>query len=256
MHMDQIREIDRMGNDRADAAADFGRRRVDPAVVDARRNLSGVCRLWYPRVLEFHGFFVAISRTVVNNAGSVCVTPDPLVWSAGFQNNVGLHTPFVIMLCSLVRTTSGVRLGWNTSYCNSCYSIRRLLVTLVTFLGGQLLLEVWVLAEFLDGILFLYQLWTGGGSSKTKLSPGIVGQGVQVQCRLFHMVQALIFGVRAGSCLVVLEPITVVFGMFGGKRVGTGSRPVQAMGRLRLFISSQRVVALVSVSFEVCCCSA
>ena len=37
-----------LGNDAADEAADFGRRRVSPAVIDARRNLSGVCGRWYP----------------------------------------------------------------------------------------------------------------------------------------------------------------------------------------------------------------
>ena len=35
MQLGQVREVDRIGNDPADEAADFGRRRVDPA---ARRN--------------------------------------------------------------------------------------------------------------------------------------------------------------------------------------------------------------------------
>ena len=39
----RVRMLDRLGNDAADEAADFGRRRVGPAVIDARRNLSGVC---------------------------------------------------------------------------------------------------------------------------------------------------------------------------------------------------------------------
>ena len=37
------RELDRLGNNAADEAADFGRRGVDHAVIDARRNVSGVC---------------------------------------------------------------------------------------------------------------------------------------------------------------------------------------------------------------------
>ena len=41
-----VRREDRLGNDAADEAADFGRRRVSPAVIDARRNLSGVCGHW------------------------------------------------------------------------------------------------------------------------------------------------------------------------------------------------------------------
>ena len=37
----RVRREDKLGNDAADEAADFGRRRVSPAVIDARRNLSG-----------------------------------------------------------------------------------------------------------------------------------------------------------------------------------------------------------------------
>ena len=47
----RVREVDRLGNDAADEAADFGLRRVGNAVIDARRNLSGVCAYglvcWY-----------------------------------------------------------------------------------------------------------------------------------------------------------------------------------------------------------------
>ena len=43
----RVQEVDRIGNDAADEAADFGRRRVGNAVIDARRNLSGVCGRWY-----------------------------------------------------------------------------------------------------------------------------------------------------------------------------------------------------------------
>ena len=70
-------------NDAADEAADFGRRGVSPAVIDARRNLSGVCGRWYPVVLDLHRFFIAIPRAVVNHDGRSGTAPDPLVWSAG-----------------------------------------------------------------------------------------------------------------------------------------------------------------------------
>ena len=79
----RVREVDRLGNDAADEAADFGRRRVGNAVVDARRNLSGVCGRWYPVILDLHRFFIAISRAVVNHDGRNGTAPDPLVWSAG-----------------------------------------------------------------------------------------------------------------------------------------------------------------------------
>ena len=50
----RVRELDRLGNNAADEAADFGRRRVGLAVVDARRNLSGVCGRWYLVISVLH----------------------------------------------------------------------------------------------------------------------------------------------------------------------------------------------------------
>ena len=57
--------------------------RVGCAVVDARRNLSGICGRWYPVLLDLHRFFIAISRAVVNHDGWESAAPDPMVWSAG-----------------------------------------------------------------------------------------------------------------------------------------------------------------------------
>ena len=79
----RVRELDRLGNDAADEAAGFGRRRVGNAVIDARRNLSAVCGRLYPVLLDLHRFFIAISRAVVNHDGRNDTAPDPLVWSAG-----------------------------------------------------------------------------------------------------------------------------------------------------------------------------
>ena len=79
----QVRQDDRLGNDAADEAADCGRRRVSPAVIDARRNLSGICGRWYPFILDLHRFFIAIARAVVNHDDLGGSAPDPLVWSAG-----------------------------------------------------------------------------------------------------------------------------------------------------------------------------
>ena len=71
-----------LDNDAADDA-DFGRGRVGNAVIDACRNLSGVCSRWYPVILDLHRFFIAVSRAVVNHDGRDGTAPDPLVWSAG-----------------------------------------------------------------------------------------------------------------------------------------------------------------------------
>ena len=52
----RVRGEDKLGNDAAGEAAGLGRRRVSPAVIDARRNLSGVCGRWYPIILDLHRF--------------------------------------------------------------------------------------------------------------------------------------------------------------------------------------------------------
>ena len=53
----RVRDLDLLGNRAADEAADFGRRRVPVHVIDARRNLVGVCNRWYPVVRHLHRFF-------------------------------------------------------------------------------------------------------------------------------------------------------------------------------------------------------
>ena len=78
-----VRELDRIGNNAADEVADFGRRRVEFPVIDARRNFAGGCGRWYPVILESHRFFIAISGAVVNHDGGNGTAPDPFVWSAG-----------------------------------------------------------------------------------------------------------------------------------------------------------------------------
>ena len=49
----RVRREHKLGNYAADEAAEFGRRRVSPVVIDARRNLSGVCSRWYSVILTF-----------------------------------------------------------------------------------------------------------------------------------------------------------------------------------------------------------
>ena len=52
----RVREIDRIGNNAADEAADFGRRRVGHLVIDARRDLSGSVVAGILLCLSFIGF--------------------------------------------------------------------------------------------------------------------------------------------------------------------------------------------------------
>ena len=80
----RVRGIDKLSNDAADEAADFGRRRVSNAVIDARRNLSGVCGRWYPIILDLHRFFHChFQGCFFNHDGNDGTAPDPMVWSGG-----------------------------------------------------------------------------------------------------------------------------------------------------------------------------
>ena len=80
----RVREADKVGNDMADRAADFGRRRVGADVIDARRNHPGACGSWYPVIRDLHRFFfIAMTRPVVNDDGKGGIAPHPMVWSSG-----------------------------------------------------------------------------------------------------------------------------------------------------------------------------
>ena len=76
-------------------------------------------------------------------------------------------------------------------------------------------------------MLILYELWAGGGFVLRVLFLSIGGLDVQFQCRLFLLVQALIFGAPVGfwvlffvlcvCYLVVLVGFSLVFGILGGR---------------------------------------
>ena len=55
--MGRVREVDRLGNNEADAAAALGRGRVHHSVAFAGRVFAGSCARWYPIVRELHHFF-------------------------------------------------------------------------------------------------------------------------------------------------------------------------------------------------------
>ena len=74
------RELDRIGNNFADQAADYGRRGVDASVTDARRGFARACRHWYRLFCHLHRYFIAIPRTVVDGNGRGSTAPNPMVW--------------------------------------------------------------------------------------------------------------------------------------------------------------------------------
>ena len=79
----RVRAVDKFGNDLADRAAEFERRRVPELVIDLRRRCTAACVSWYPLALELHRFFIAIARAVVNEDGRSGIALHPTVWSDG-----------------------------------------------------------------------------------------------------------------------------------------------------------------------------
>ena len=78
-----VRLEDLVGNNGADAAADFGRLRQHDDVITARRDLLRVRRCWYPIMIDLHKFTVAISRIEVSHDGHGGTAPDAMVWDRG-----------------------------------------------------------------------------------------------------------------------------------------------------------------------------
>ena len=210
----RVREVDRFGNDAADEPADFGRRRVGNAAIDVRRNLSGVCGRWYPVLLDLHRFFIAISRAVVNHDDLDGTAPDPLVWSAGAH-------PKRRRLVHAVRDRAflpGPPGIWDSEWVcipASAICAEDILIgpiLLVSWSGGLLfwahfigLLVVWILG------LVVFLMWNCSFFMNFGLERGcllkrlilvISGEGVQFQCRLFLLVEALIFGVPVASLVL------------------------------------------------------
>ena len=64
-----MRTADTLENDMADAASDFGRRRQLDVVFDARRLLVRARGIWIFLFAHLHGYFIAVSRTVVDHDG-------------------------------------------------------------------------------------------------------------------------------------------------------------------------------------------
>ena len=77
----RVREVDRVGNDEADAAAAIGRKRVHHSVSVARGVVARSCAHWYPVVRDLHRFFIAIARSVVNDDGGSGTSLHPVIRS-------------------------------------------------------------------------------------------------------------------------------------------------------------------------------
>ena len=159
----RVLEVDRLGNDAADEAADFGRRRVCPAVIDARRNFSGVCSRWYPVILDLHRFFIAISRAVVNHDDLGGTAPHPLVWSAGHwlvgDLSLGVGGVSYVELLILYELWAGERLSLEKAHPRYLRPRRPISVSAVPFGPG---IDIWRSCHFIGALMRSLCLLPGG----------------------------------------------------------------------------------------------
>ena len=201
----RVREVDRLGNDAADEAADL----VVGELVLLSLMLVVIClgsvRAGTLLFLIFIDFFIAISRAVVNHDDRDGTAPDPLVWSAGalpkrrrlvhavrdraflpwplgiwYRNGfVFLHLPFVLRIfligpILLVSWSSGL-LSW------------------AHFIG---LLVVWILE------LVVFLMRNCSRLSLEKAHPRYLRPGRPISVSVVLFGQALIFGVPVASLVL------------------------------------------------------
>ena len=200
----QVRALDRYGNSRADEAADFGCRRVWPDIADARRNLSGfvgggILLFWFC-------IGSLLPSLVLLSNDSSGLTPHPLVWSAGGLPQRRRTADIVRDVALLPGPLHIWDSGWvrvlpvaisAEDVCLWQYSVY-VLIKVVTFLGSlhcpsagnDLVLVVFPMLSF----LFFMSFGLVRGFSFRRLFLLVGGLIAQCQCRLFLLVQALIFG--------------------------------------------------------------
>ena len=176
----------------------------------------GFCSRWYPVVRHLNRFLIAVARAVVNHDDGSGTAPDPLVWSAGFlpKRPRVLHAVRdFAFLPGPVGIWDGDWVSFGVSGVTAedvrvwPYSVS-LLVKVSAFLG-TLHWPAGAVEFGVGGVSFVEMLIV-----LRVLFLGIGGLDVQFQCRLFLLVQALIFGAPVGflepsfvhcvCCLVVL----------------------------------------------------
>ena len=109
----RVRDLDRLGNNAADEAADFGRRRRVPVhVIDARRNLVGVCNRWYPVVRHLHRFLLPLLELLLIMMMAVVLRQTLLFGLLDlYLRGPGFFMLFVTLLFYLVLLVFGMGIG-------------------------------------------------------------------------------------------------------------------------------------------------
>ena len=109
----RVLDLDRLGNNAADEAADFGRRRVPVHVIDARRNLVEVCNRWYPVVRHLHRFLLLLLGLLLILVMAVVLRRTLLFGLLVlYPRGPGFFMLFVTLLFCLVLLVFGMGIGF------------------------------------------------------------------------------------------------------------------------------------------------
>ena len=223
----RVRDLDRLGNNAADEAADFGRRRVPVHVIDARRNLVGVCNRWYPVVRHLHRFLLLLLGLLLIMMMAVVLRRTLLFGLLVlYPRGPGFFMLFVTLLFYLVLLVFGMGIGY----------LLVSVVSLLKMLGFGLILclfllrcrPFWalcigrlVMLSLVLGVFHLLKCSFCMSSGLVNdfvlkvLFLGIGGLDVQFQCRLFLLVQALIFGAPVGFLGAIFRALRMLPGGLG-----------------------------------------
>ena len=207
----RVREIDRIGNNEADVAADLGRKRVHHVVSNARRTLNKACTRWYPVVCDLHRFFIAIARAALNEDGSAGTSLHPVVWATAVNPKRRRVEPVVRNFAWLPGPPGLWTARW-FQMPGTCvdgadvaawpFSVSLLVKVVFFFFFGTLHWPCGVGDLGIGGVsylelLILYELWAGERLVPEVAVPiGRRRESAQFWCRLFPWVQAPILGVR------------------------------------------------------------
>ena len=219
-----------MGNNAADEAADFGRRRVDHAVVDAGRHFSGVCSRWYPVLLDLHRFLLPFLGMWLITMGVMARLL--ILWFGllvPFPKGIGWYMLLGIMPCCLELRLLGLLGG--SKFLHLLSVLRMLLISHTLSAFGSSGLLSWALFIGLLEVLILvlvvflmskcsffmsFGLWAGESLSLIKRPILVIFVlGAQFQCRPFLLVQALMFGAPVVFIGAMMRSLCLLAGGLG-----------------------------------------
>ena len=175
------------------------------------------CARWYPVVCDLHRFFIAIARSVVNDDGSSGTSLHPVVWSRNstlkrrVPGSAALWGPLIGIVAYLLLVLVMVISLLGPSL--SDFWLRLFIFWGVCTGLGVLVIWCWCGVSYLE-LLILYEQRAGERLvvECALLLLGVLG--VQFQCRLFLLVQALMLGalvVFLGVSFVSLLCFLVVY---------------------------------------------